>query len=87
MMGGYFGPEGSSTGANQENPKGFWERRDVRLLNDFVLHSAGCDWNKVSEFDPKKLTEDAVEEFNKRASNILLEMDAHRPWLLRTRPD
>ena len=34
LMGAYFGPEGSSTGANEENHKGFWERRDVRNLND-----------------------------------------------------
>jgi hypothetical protein len=25
MMGAYFGAEGISTGANRENPKGFWE--------------------------------------------------------------
>ena len=37
LMGVYFGPEGISTGANQENPKGFWERKDVRQLNDGVL--------------------------------------------------
>ena len=38
MMGAYFAPEGlSAYGANQENPKGFWERRDVRTLNDRLL--------------------------------------------------
>ena len=30
MAGAYFGPEGSATAANEENPKGFWERQDVR---------------------------------------------------------
>ena len=30
MAGAYFGPEGIATEANEENPKGFWERRDVR---------------------------------------------------------
>ena len=43
MMGAYFAPEGVSNGANEENPKGFWERQDVRALNDLVLHSAGAD--------------------------------------------
>lgn len=30
MAGAYFGPPGIATDANEENPKGFWERRDVR---------------------------------------------------------
>ena len=37
MMGAYFGPEGVSLGANDENPKGFWERRDVLDLDEALL--------------------------------------------------
>jgi len=83
MMGAYFGPEGSSTGANKENPKGFWERRDVRQLNDFVLHSIECDWNRVADFKISALSDATLDEFRSRASNIVLEMDAHRPWFLK----
>jgi GT2 family glycosyltransferase/glycosyltransferase involved in cell wall biosynthesis len=83
MMGAYFGPEGASTAANIENPKGFWERQDVRELNDFVLHSVGCDWNKVAGFQISSLPDSVVDEFNTRASTIILGMDAHRPWLLK----
>lgn len=83
LMGAYFGPEGVSTGASSENPKGFWERRDVRMLNDHVLHSVGCDWNKVRGFDPANLPDAVIAEFTKRAFRLVLEMDAHRPWLLK----
>jgi GT2 family glycosyltransferase/glycosyltransferase involved in cell wall biosynthesis len=83
MMGAYFGPEGVNTGANKENPKGFWERRDVRQLNDFVLQSVGCDWDRVADFKIRTLPDAVVNEFRTRASNIVLEMDAHRPWLLK----
>jgi hypothetical protein len=83
LMGAYFGPEGSSTGANPENPKGFWERKDVRALNDFVLHGTGCDWNRVLRFDPTLVPAAVREEFDRRASRLLLEIDAHRPWLLK----
>lgn len=83
LMGAYFGPEGASTGANPENPKGFWERRDVRMLNDHVLQSVGCDWNRVLGFDPGNLPDDLVTEFSRRASRLVLDMDAHRPWLLK----
>jgi hypothetical protein len=83
LMGVYFGPEGISTGANQENPKGFWERRDVRALNDLVLQGSGCDWNRVSKFDLDAVPAPILQEFNKRASRLILEMDAHRPWMLK----
>lgn len=83
LMGAYFGPEGVSTGANQENPKGFWERRDVRALNDSVLHAVSCDWNRVLQFDASALPQAIVDDFDKRASKLILEMDAHRPWLLK----
>ena len=33
LAGAYFGPEGSSIGANEENPKCFWERPDVVEIN------------------------------------------------------
>lgn len=83
LMGVYFGPEGMSTGANKENPKGFWERRDVRELNDMVLHSTGCDWNRVLEFEIEKVPESMMADFNKGAARVILEMDAHRPWLMK----
>ncbi len=83
MMGAYFGPEGISTGANKENPKGFWERRDVRDINDFILTSVGCDWNKIANFELETIPEKTIEEFNSQASKIILEIDANRPWFLK----
>ena len=83
MMGAYFGPEGISMGASKENPKGFWERRDVRQLDDFVMHSVDCDWNKVASFDVNALPDAVITEFKQKASKIVLEMDSHRPWLLK----
>ena len=83
LMGAYFGPEGISTGANQENPRGFWERRDVRALNDAVLNGVGCDWNRVSKFDLGRLPASLLADFEEQASGLLLEMDAHRPWFIK----
>jgi predicted nucleic acid-binding Zn-ribbon protein len=83
MMGVYFGPEGSGTGANAENPKGFWERRDVRDLNDALLHAAGCDWDRLSGFSIDRIPEAELAAFDRQASALLLEMDAHRPWFIK----
>lgn len=83
LMGVYFGTEGTSTGANEENPKGFWERRDVRMLNDDVLFSIGCDWNRISTLDLSRIPPAMQRDFDARAFRIVLDLDAHRPWLLK----
>lgn len=83
LMGIYLGPEGMSTGANPENPKGFWERRDIRQLNDAVLHSVGCDWDRVSTLDLGTVPAEMQAAFDHVARRILLEMDAHRPWFIK----
>ena len=51
LSGAYFGPPDSSTEANDENPKGFWERRDVRNVCDGLLQGAGFDWYRLDGFD------------------------------------
>ena len=73
----------TSTGANLENPKGFWERRDVRALNDTVLHAAGADWHRVSDFSLEKVPAPALAQFKKEAGKIILDLDAHRAWFLK----
>jgi hypothetical protein len=83
MMGAYFATEGTSIGANQENPKGFWERRDVWALNDTVLHSAGANWHRVGDFTLEKIPTAALAQFKTDAGKIILDMDAHRPWFLK----
>lgn len=83
LMGVYFGPEGASTGANAENPKGFWERRDVRNLNDLLLQSAGCDWNRPLNFTAAAVPKDVIDQFYRDGGRIVLDMDAHRPWFLK----
>ncbi len=83
MMGAYFAPEGVSTGANEQNPKGFWERRDVRALNDKLLHAAGTDWHLVSDFSIDQVPEATLAEFKQEAGKIILAMDANRPWFLK----
>src|SRR5688572_30794661 len=77
IMGAYFAAEGLGIKANPQNPKGFWERRDVRALNDLLLHSAGCDWNRIAGFDRNNIPEPALRDFRGRAAGIVLDMDAH----------
>jgi len=83
MMGAYFGPEGSSMGYSAQNPKGFWERRDVRNLTDLPLLAVGCDWWKTNDFDPATLPDDVREKMRTELRKLIHSLDAHRPWFIK----
>jgi glycosyltransferase involved in cell wall biosynthesis len=83
MAGAYFGPEGISNGADEGNPKGYWERRDVRAACDGLLQQSGYDWWKVSEFSLEAIPTDVRTRHLGALDRILLELDAHRPWVLK----
>jgi GT2 family glycosyltransferase len=83
LMGAYFGSEEESTGANEQNPKGFWERQDVRLLNDDLLQSIDCDWNRVGTFSLQRLSPGKIEEFNVRATKLLAKLNTHESWVIK----
>ena len=83
LAGAYFGPEGIATEANDENPKGFWERRDVRAVCDGLLHGGGFDWWQVADLDLERIDADVREQQLAAFRRIVLEMDAHRPWVMK----
>ena len=83
LMGVYFGTEKTSTGASPENEKGFWERMDVRNLNDSMLHNANSDWDRISGFDADAIAEDLLGTYRRAAGEIVLNLDAHRPWFIK----
>ena len=69
-MGANFGDLKDSIGANKENPKGFWERRDVRRLNDQILHALGCEWDTLTHFNLDSLSSDVRASFLQGAKEI-----------------
>ena len=83
LMGAYFGGENISTGASAENEKGFWERLDVRALNDSMLHNANCDWDRITELDLDAIPEHFLNAYQRTARDIVLNLDAHRPWFIK----
>lgn len=83
LAGAYFGPEGIATDANEENPKGFWERRDVRDVCDGLLEDGGFDWWRVADFDVDRVPEAARQERVDEFRRIVLQLDAHRPWVVK----
>lgn len=83
MMGAYCFGEGTSIGFNEENPKGFWERRDVIEANDKLLAAAGASWDRPAAWHPGDIDENAKFEYQQRFRQILLNLDANRPWVIK----
>jgi hypothetical protein len=87
MMGAYFDAGTTSIGFNDENPKGFWERRDVIACNDALLAAEQCSWDNLAHWElapePSKKKRDAAKDTLLRMKNIVLELDAHRPWVMK----
>jgi spore maturation protein CgeB/GT2 family glycosyltransferase len=83
MMGAYFAPEGVEMPAHSTNPKGFWERTDVNELCIHLLRSADSEWYRVANFGVDKIPSETLEEFREKAREIILRLDAHRPWFLK----
>jgi hypothetical protein len=82
MMGAYFAPEGLALGLTPDNPKGFWERRDVMLVNDQLLHHFNCSWEKIDRLDAENAG-GISPKLQHTIKTILLGMDAHRPWVMK----
>ncbi len=87
MTGAYFGVGAASIGFNHDNPKGFWERRDVVEINDEILTAAGCSWEQLYNWrmdaKPSKKTVKNLEEIGGKMKHVLLELDANRPWVVK----
>lgn len=83
LMGAYFAPEGQALPPTPDNPKGYWERKDVVYLNEGILANLGATWERVSQFDLAKIPEGLHQEFNQQAETILHGLEAHRPWMMK----
>jgi hypothetical protein len=75
----WLGSSSDLTGASEQNPRGFFERRDVRAVCDSLLHAAGGDWWKIARLrldtipqseliESGKLFEDVVAKLQRKGS-------------------
>ena len=83
LMGAYFGPEGAGLEPNEENPMGYWERRDFHALCNRLMRAADAQWSKVAEFTLDKIPADVRESELQTFADVLGDLDAHRPWALK----
>src|SRR4051794_4724923 len=83
LAGAYFGPDELAIEASEENPKGFWERRDVRDICDALLAAASADWWRVADLDIDAIPAGVRDEQLERFPDIVGELDTHQPWVVK----
>ncbi len=84
MMGAYFAPAELAMLATEYNEKGYWERMDVFGVHEEMFHALGMGWDRVAHFDAQRLAEpEFVAKFRPRIEQILLDLDARRPWFVK----
>jgi len=83
MMGAYLGPEGSLLPAKEDNPTGFWERRDVITLNDALLSNNNCSWDKLAHWPQTSPLPPPPEAVIAKLRYLIMGMDTFRPWALK----
>jgi hypothetical protein len=81
LMGAYFGGEGMALAPNAENPKGFWERRDVIAINDRLLSAQDSTWYDIYPLISSSAGTDRPD--GREAAALVTELDAHRPWFIK----
>ena len=80
LMGCYYSSEDQVMLPAEDNPKGFWERKDVMDLNNKILHDHQATWN-----DPYKLKDIKINSllYSKDIKNIIYKLEPHRPWFIK----
>jgi glycosyltransferase involved in cell wall biosynthesis/SAM-dependent methyltransferase len=81
MMGAYFAPPGMSMPPTAANAKGYWEREDIRQINDAMLQDLGCRWDNVADFDASLINAKFIARYSGALRKIVYELDAQRPWM------
>lgn len=82
-LGIYCGNEFYETKANWENLQGFWEREDVRQLNNFLLKAAGANWSHLTDFDLTTISQEPLDNFYEKARLLITELNKHSSWIIK----
>ena len=81
MMGAYFSPSDVAMQPDNANSKGYWEREDIRQINDQILDKLGMTWEKIAKFDKALLEPEEFSDLQYEMRKVIYNLDAHRPWM------
>jgi hypothetical protein len=82
-LGFHFGPEDQAAAPKKDNPLGYWERKDVGLLNGRALAAQKATWEKVGKWQAGNLTPADREDFDRTARKIIAGYPEGKPWFMK----
>ena len=80
LMGCYYASEDQTVLPAEDNPKGFWERKDVMDLNNKILDDYNSSWD--NPYNLKDIEIDKPKYLN-QIKNIIYKLEPHRPWFIK----
>ena len=91
LLGCHAGEGSDFPAADEANPRGYWERRDVWRLDEDLLQALGASWDEVGHLNPdlllSALSTADLEAFERRARDIVAGLNftagAGRPWVVK----
>jgi glycosyltransferase involved in cell wall biosynthesis len=83
LCGAWVGRPDELTGSGKQNPKGFFERKDLRGICDSLLHAGGFDWWKVAGFDCDLIPEAARTEGRRNFAKLAGALAEHGAWTIK----
>ena len=83
LLGLNWGKFGEGLPADEDNPKGYWERKDIVELNDFLLEVCEGRWDKVSKFSLAQLSSENRDKFHRKAKLILENFHDKEPFFIK----
>ena len=82
-LGLFVGEEQDIKEKSWQNPHGFFERHDVRLISEALLKSVDADWWKVRTFRPAAIPDSIVADQLVEIEAVLAKLSAHGRWVLK----
>src|SRR5881394_3452948 len=82
-MGAYFGSSGIGTSGNVENPRGLFERRDLRAVCHCILQRMRAEWWASSRISSTRMPTAARAAVEGLLAPMLADLNAHEPWFIK----
>ena len=79
-MGAYIAPDALLLPTTDDNPQGFWERKDVLAINRALLSAQNCNWYHIEGFDN---TRPPPPELRKPMQACINELSAHASFVVK----
>src|SRR5690606_34460966 len=83
-VGVWLGDEEAMLPAHAEdNPEGYWERRDVHDAHVQFLSVTGFDWDRLAGFAAVDVSSAPALALQERLAPLVRELDSHGTWALK----